>query len=467
MTVDDQLSIMGAAAQEISEGIASCARTVALASPDNKLGVFKNQVNHVSTWVRRGFADKHLVVDSLQDIASSNGLVDTHGQDAIQKILAAGFAQAVTTCNSERSVAKPSNGYSSKAPQFASGGRELPSGLVFDVVADVEAQAIDWVWPGRLARRKLTLIAGDPGLGKSQITADIAARLSANKYWPDGGRAPSGSTIILSAEDSVGDTLRPRLEVADADLRRIHALRAVVGTDGQRRTFSLQGDLILLGNKLKTVADVAVVIIDPITSYMGKIDSHRTTDVRAVLEPVAEFADLHNVSVLAITHPPKATQAKALHAITGSLAFVAAARLVFIAVEEADTDRRLLLPVKSNIAAMPPGIGFSLVQATTAGGIVTSHVVWDAEPVSITANQALHAAAETAKGDGAVREAEEFIQSALADGPVSVRQIEKEAAGLGISKPTLKRARNRLHVVAEKDGFRAGWLLRLPSAGGQ
>lgn len=436
----------------IEAGLASCVRTIAGAKPAMRLKVFTNQMAEAVSYVRSGHVGKLTVIDRLYEAAISTGLVEQHGVDVVQKIIADAFTTAVAT--------PKTNGVHQVGAMPPK--QSVTAGLVFDRVADVEAQSIEWVWPGRLARRKLTLIAGDPGLGKSQITADIAARVSIGNQWPDGGTAPSGSSIILSAEDSVADTLRPRLEVAGADLRRLHALRAVVGEAGQRRTFSLQADLALLGQKVKEVGDVALVVADPITSYMGKIDSHRTTDVRAVLEPLAEFAETHNVALLAITHPPKATQAKAMHAITGSLAFVAAARLVFIAVEESDTDRRLLLPVKSNIGALVPGLGFSLVQATTAGGIVASHVVWDHMPVTITANQALHAAAESNKGDQPLREAEEYLRDALVAGPVPAKQVEKEATDLGIAKRTLKRARQRLGVEAHKDGYQGTWMLALP-----
>jgi putative DNA primase/helicase len=158
------------------------------------------------------------------------------------------------------------------------------------------------------------------------------------------------------------DTLCPRLEAAGADLERVRALKAVIAEDKQR-TFSLQADLTALGEKVRAIGDVSLVIIDPITSYMGKIDSHQTTDVRGVLVPLAAFAEKFNVAVLAITHPPKASQVKALHAITGSLAFVAAARLVFIAVEEPETSsgRRLLLAVKNNLGPPAAGLGFHLL----------------------------------------------------------------------------------------------------------
>jgi AAA domain len=144
-----------------------------------------------------------------------------------------------------------------------------------------------------------------------------------------------------------------------------HLLAATL-KDGARTMFSLQHDLAALGKKLKEVGDVAIVVIDPITSYMGsKIDSHRVTDVRAVLEPLADWAEEHKVAVLGITHPPKNAPAKAIHAL-GSIAYVAAARLVFLAIEEPSSERRLLLPVKNNLGPLAPGLSYALVQTPSA-----------------------------------------------------------------------------------------------------
>jgi predicted ATP-dependent serine protease len=245
-------------------------------------------------------------------------------------------------------------------------------GLVWDRMADIEAEAVQWVWPGRIARGKLTLIAGDPGLGKSQIAVDLIARITATEKYPDGVTAPSGSALILTAEDAAGDTVRPRLEAAGADLTRVYRLKAAVLREGVKTgvvTFSLQRDLAALTAKVREIGDVALVVVDPITSYMGdKIDSHRTTDVRAVLEPIAGWAEQNRIAVLGITHPPKAAPAKAIHALVGSIAYVAAARLVFLVVEEPETKRRLLLPVKNNLGALAPGLAYMLAQTLVGKG---------------------------------------------------------------------------------------------------
>ena len=337
----------------------------------------------------------------------------------------------------------------------------ISTGLQFARMSEVEAKHVEWLWQERLALGKLTLLAGEPGIGKSQISLDVAARISIGDNWPDGGGAPLGSVIILSAEDSANDTLRPRLEAAGAALERIHVLTATL-VEGKPATFSLQAHLEMLGNKLAELGDAALVMIDPITSYMGRIDGHQTVDVRAVLEPLAAFAEKHDVAILAISHPPKATQSKALHAVTGSLAFVAAARLVFIATREPQSERRLFLPVKNNLGPLAAGLGFSLAQIFIGNDILASHVVWDSAPVTTTADEAVAAANNV--GATAMNEAKDFLRDELADAPRSVPDIKKAAVAAGLSWRTVERAKADLKVRSSKGGINEGWLWELPKA---
>ena len=336
---------------------------------------------------------------------------------------------------------------------------EVKNVLEFSRLDQVEPKQIEWLWENRLARGKLTLLAGEPGIGKSQISLDIAARISKGGLWPDGGHAPLGSVVILSAEDSSNDTLRPRLEAAGADLARVHALQGTK-IEGRPVTFSLQAHLEMLGDKLVEIGDVALVDIDPITSYMGKIDGHQTVDVRTVLEPLAAFAERHDSAVLAISHPPKASQSKALHAVTGSLAFVAAARMVFIAAREPQSERRLLLPVKNNLGKPAPGLGFTLAQRFVSNDILASHVLYDSAPVTTTADEAV--AASNYEGPSALNEATEFLREELANGPKPADEIKKAAASAGLSWATLRRAKEILGVKSSKAGIASGWVWELP-----
>jgi len=144
------------------------------------------------------------------------------------------------------------------------------------------------LWPNRIARGKLTIIAGNPGLGKSQVTASIAAVVTTGGQWPvDRSRADIGNVLFLTAEDDPADTLRPRLEAAGANLRRVHIVEGVVagytGDGSQRsRTFCLSADLQALETKLAEMKDVALLVVDPITAFLGDTDSHKNADVRGI-----------------------------------------------------------------------------------------------------------------------------------------------------------------------------------------
>jgi putative DNA primase/helicase len=264
--------------------------------------------------------------------------------------------------------------------------------------------------------------------------------------------------------------LRPRLEAAGADLARVHALKSVLARDQEGKphptVFSLQYDLDLLGEHIAALGDVSLVIIDPITAYFGdKVDTHKTAAVRTVLAQLDGFANRYDVAVLGITHPPKMIPgARAINAITGSLAFIAAARMAFIVIEEVGTDRRLLLQVKNNLGAISPGLAYRIKETILPSDIVSSYLCWDSDPVEVTAQEALAAANEAAKKHSdAMKEAKDFLLDLLAGGPVPAEEGKEKAEAAGISDRTLARARKRLGVIAEKDiVFQGRWMWRLP-----
>jgi putative DNA primase/helicase len=291
----------------------------------------------------------------------------------------------------------------------------------------------------------------------------VIARISRGLPWPDGsGKAPLGSCIILSAEDNTEDTIAPRLTAAGADLSKVYIVDAVEVVDGSSRSFSLATDLNQLAQLVETIGDVALIMIDPITAYLGAdLDSHRTTAVRAVMQPVDKFAAEHEVAILGITHPPKATQSKAIHSFTGSLAFIAAARTGFIVVTEDDTDRRLLLAVKNNVGPMAHGLGYVIEPVTTPAAIKTSRIVWDGLPVTMSADEAIQVSNHRDKGDERV-EAENFLRGYLENGPMPADQVKAAAKENGISERTLWRAKKQVGVVAEKGSYKEGWRWRLP-----
>jgi putative DNA primase/helicase len=341
----------------------------------------------------------------------------------------------------------------------ANGGDEQhePSGLVMVCAADVTPVAVDWIWEGRIARGKQTIVAGLPDVGKSQIGAYVAARITKREHWPQGALAPQGDVVILASEDSIEDTWVPRLMAAGADLDRVHFVKMVIDERGKRRTFNLQSDLDALGEKLGGLDKPQLVIVDPITSYLGKVDAHRTPDVRAVMEPVTALAEKCRVGIFSVTHPPKA-HGTAINAFTGSMAFVASARIAFIVVDEPETERRLMLAVKNNVGIKAQGRGYIIEGTQVAEGIIAPRIIWDDAPVDMTADQALAAANKHSKDSKSLKDAKEFLTELLADGPVEATDGEEAAAKEGISKRTLERARAALGIKAAKDGFQGPWM---------
>jgi hypothetical protein len=175
--------------------------------------------------------------------------------------------------------------------------------LVSRCAAEIAPEKIEWLWTGRLALGKHTCIAGEPGAGKSQLSIAIIATVTTGGEWPCGeGRAPVGNVIILSAEDGAADTIVPRLLAAGADIGRVHIVSAVRNPDESRRVINLQYDLDLLERKIAKIGNVVLVVVDPVSSYLGKADSHKNSEVRSVLEPLSDMADCARVAILSITH---------------------------------------------------------------------------------------------------------------------------------------------------------------------
>src|SRR6516162_3561393 len=137
---------------------------------------------------------------------------------------------------------------SEQSDQAASGPE-----LIARCAADVKPEPVEWLWPGRVALGKLTLIAGEAGLGKSQLSIAMAAAVTTGDEWPCcERRAPQGNVVILSAEDGAADTVVPRLMSAGADRERVELVSAVHDRKS-RRSFDLSADLALLEQRISKI----------------------------------------------------------------------------------------------------------------------------------------------------------------------------------------------------------------------
>ena len=228
------------------------------------------------------------------------------------------------------------------------------------------------------------------------------------------------------------------------------ALQAIRGNDEHgtyERSVDLQRDLAMLEQAIVETKDPKAAMIDPLSAYMGKVDSHRNADVRSVLAPISALAEKYGIAIIAVDHLTKG-QAAAIYKVTGSIAFTGAARSVWAVARDRDdpTDRRrLFLPIKSNLAEKQPGLAFTLSTQYGAGNVPC--VVWQEGTVDISADDAL--SSEPGRRGPKPEErmqAEQFLRDALADGPRLVKEIVEEADQVhDIKEITLKRVEENRH----------------------
>ena len=223
-------------------------------------------------------------------------------------------------------------------------------------MADVDPVEVAWVWHPYIPRGKLTLLEGDPGQGKSWITLGIATALSLGHGLPGQDKSrPPGRVLIMTAEDGLDDTVRPRLDAMDADVTRVYACENVdpFDEDGlealENRAAELRPDLI---------------VVDPLVAYIGAgVDIHRANETRAVLARLASIAEQKPRSaVLAVRHLNKSSGGKAIYRGLGSIDFTAAVRSVLLVGQDPEDEKNAAPSYTSSRTWRPTGesLGYRL-----------------------------------------------------------------------------------------------------------
>jgi len=430
------------------DALASAQRVLAMASAEKRIEVFHQLSREYVRFFTVGEVPKPDVIDALRNLGLGAALTEVE----IQEVLTTAVEHPFDSSKHREAATR------------AAAVRDQTPTLIFRRASDIEPEAITWLWPARLAIGKVTIIAGEPGLGKSQLSCALAATVTTGGQWPCGeGISPRGSVIILSAEDDAADTIRPRLDAAGADVTKVLIVSAVQAADTKgRRSFNLQSDLLALERTISGAGDVVAVLIDPVSSYLGKVDSHKNAELRAVLEPLGEMAARLRVAVVAITHLNKSGSGSANNRFIGSIAFVAAARAAFIvARDNEDKERRLFLPTKNNVGREGNGLSFRIGLKDIGSGIFAPMVLWEGA-VTVTAEEALASKAENQRSAPDRENAESFLKTILEHGPLPTRRIQAEAKEAGLAWATVRRAKDMLGVIASKKALDGSWTWELP-----
>ncbi|MEW6746115.1 MAG: bifunctional DNA primase/polymerase [Planctomycetota bacterium] len=329
--------------------------------------------------------------------------------------------------------------------------------------SEVVVETARFLWDPYVPDGKLTNVEGDPKVGKTFLCLALCSAASRGDPLPcvGGGKLIFGkkagpvAVIYASAEDGLGDTLRPRLESMGADLGQIYFLTGKKSGDGIEDAITFD-DMALIAKAVEKT-QAKLIVVDPIQAYMPPgVDSHKIHEVRPVLARLAHLAADYNCAILAVRHLRKSAAESSLYRGQGSIDFVAAARSVIgVAKVPGKPNLRVMAHVASTLRAPGPSITFDLSEGTFKWG----------GPSDISA-ETIYTSPPRERQE--LESAKTFLRGALVSGAQSQRSLEAGASERGISVRTLRRAKKELGIKTEKRG-RPGesgeWRWRLDGSG--
>lgn len=322
-------------------------------------------------------------------------------------------------------------------------------------LADVVPVPRSWLWRGYIQLGTVTMVEGDPGVGKSSVIGDIAARVTRGLPMPDGARdeltGPRG-VVYLAGEEDAGETLLPRILAAGGDPSQI-ILRSYLYRS-QVRDFPTIEDTRWIEDDIRE-KNALIVIIDPVTEFLPQgLRSFNHAEVRDALRPLREMAARLGVAVILVRHLRKSASRRLIHAGADSIGFSAVARSVLHCDRNpSDPEERVLVPVKVSNAREGESLRYLIADCEGVGrvewlGPADIHA-WDLEDGA------------KAPRVRAIDRAAEFLAEMLADGPVPSLEMSQLLSDAGIAEPTAVRALRMAGGKRKKVSFGEGWEWRL------
>jgi hypothetical protein len=349
--------------------------------------------------------------------------------------------------------------------------------LIVTPASAVPIRQGQWLWNDLVPLRKVSVIAGSPGLGKSLLTVKLASDVSRGRAPGDLFMDPA-SALIVSAEDDPNEDIVPRLVAAGADLDRVHLLD--MRENGKPGIVSIPTDVPAI-EQVMVQTGARLLVLDPILALLDlRFSSYREQHVRTALGPLKALAERTGAAVICVMHLNKGTHSDPLAKIAHSGGFVALARSVLAfgrdprtpsvrfdadntvvgETAEDDDDLRVLGSVKANNArtsALSLRIERLVVED---GALVSTARLVEVGAVALNVRDIF--TASDPQDATAVDEAVMWLRYALADGPLPAKEVKKLAREAGIAERTLERAKAALRVKSARVGEAQTWTWLLP-----
>jgi hypothetical protein len=332
--------------------------------------------------------------------------------------------------------------------------------------AAVKSEPVRWASRRRIPVGEPTIIAGVPGIGKTQYAIGFCADATRGRL--DGDLVEPVNAAYISAEDSITYTLAPRFLAAGGDPERIHFYRSKQGAHRGDEDPSLQlpNDIPLIDQWMQE-RDARILVLDPFVAMIPpSLNSHRDQHMRRAIAPLAHMCHKRKAVVLLILHLNKAQEGDALSRLSGSIGFGAAARSVLLfAPSPHDPDgengnQRILAHTKSNLGRKAPSLAYRIEARVveTANGPISTSVAVPGGETNISAGDLLGSAISSTEAN-ARTEACDFLLAELANGPVATKELRKRAEDAGHNWRTVERAKAALGIRSKKSGSSWAWSL--------
>lgn len=308
----------------------------------------------------------------------------------------------------------------------------------------IKSETVEFLYPEKIPLGMLTIMAGIQGEGKSSITLDLAARVTTGAPMPSTTiPTPKGSVIIANCEDPETSVIRNRLDqIQHIDLSKIAYL------EQDAELIDLDKNLRELEEMIVSLGDCKLIVLDPLSAYMGKVNTFVDAEVRRVLGPVCKLAKKLNVSIVGIMHLSKDKAKGLLDRILASTAFTATARSVFMIGADRD-GRKLFSHIKSNVSKLSGSIEYNMVES--CGSV---RVQWD-QKVIFDDPEKLFTLRKP------IENAQEWLEGELKDGPEDSKILFNKAQVQGYTQKTLYRAKKLMGIESKKKGLNNGWEWKL------
>lgn len=331
--------------------------------------------------------------------------------------------------------------------------------LEYTCAADVVEEDVEWLWLNTFPKAKLSVLAGMLGAGKSFFTMMMAARVSSGTPFLNSTRpVERGQVLILQYEDGLKDTVIKRLRWEGADMSMIGFITGTKGRDGKSRGVDLSADVEKLRLKIRELGNVKLIIVDPLSSYVGlhkKMDSYKDTDVREALRPLTDLIEQEKVAVIGIMHLNKSQMSDPRHRVVGSAAWMQVPRVAWwISEDKNDKDLHWFLAVKNNTIPLA-----ERKQAEFGFRFEENHIVvaQNEEPPSIEDVTRPEPPEDAKDRRSKVETAVDFFEACRASGEKELPAKDVMEAHHGISKDIWAKARKKLGGISTEQRPDGWW----------